>query len=337
MKKLLIVYLMAILANNSFGQSNDVDYSLEGLAKACAYYDEVSSFHEGLSTVKKDGKYGFINKKGELVIPRIPCKEYKYVGPFSEGLACVGWIEDDCSNRSGYIDVNGNMVVDLNTKYEVIGDFHDGLASVRTWEGKCGFINKNGQEIIPCKYLHASDFSEGLAAVDFESSYDKSYNLVYKHSGYIDTNGNVVISSKKYREIYGFHNGLALVKRDYKAGYIDKSGMEVIPCSYSNASDFSEGLALTEIGGQDGYYINIRGQQVLKFSDIISPKEDFHEGLAIVRYDKYNLYAYVNTSFKFVFYYFEDAKSFSEGLALVKKNGKWGFIDKNGKSTFDFK
>ncbi len=30
---------------------------------------------------------------------------------------------------------------------------------------------------------------------------------------------------------------------------------------------------------------------------------------------------------------YDEAKSFSEGLALVKLNGKWGFIDKTGKEV----
>lgn len=34
---------------------------------------------------------------------------------------------------------------------------------------------------------------------------------------------------------------------------------------------------------------------------------------------------------------YEDAKGFSEGLAAVKKNGKWGFIDETGKVVIDFK
>ncbi len=336
MKKLLIVFLMAILANNSFAQSNDVDYSLEGLAKACAYYDEISSFHDGRSKVKKDGKWGFINKRGELVIP---CKEYWSIGNFSNGFARIEWIEeigDSGCKKSGYIDINGNMVIDLNTKYDDIEDFHEGLALI-TVNAKHGFINEKGQEVISCKYGFARGFSEGLAAVNLHSKiYDESPDLAY-----INTRGTVVLNPKGYSEINDFHNGLARVRERQGYGYIDKSGRQVIPCTYEEAEDFSEGLALVEIMTDEGdsyYYINNRGDKVLKFSDRISPKreEGFHEGLAIVKVKEHDKYAYLNTSFDYVFYYFEEAWSFSEGLALVKKNGKFGFIDKNGKSTFDY-
>lgn len=32
-------------------------------------YDKVESFSEGMAKVYKDGKYGFINKNGEFIIP----------------------------------------------------------------------------------------------------------------------------------------------------------------------------------------------------------------------------------------------------------------------------
>ncbi len=327
---------MAMYAYNNFAQSDSVDYSLEGLAQACAYYDEISSFHDGRSKVKKDGKWGFINKKGELVIP---CKDYWSIGEFSEGLASVQWIEEiegNGSKNSGYIDINGNMVIELNTKYDQIGDFHEGLASISDYE-KSGFINKKGQIVISCKYNSANNFSDGLAAVNLSSKmFDESHNYAY-----IDTKGNVVISLKNYGEINDFHNGLARVSKEQGYGYIDKSGREVIPCTYLDADDFSEGLALVESMMDEGpcnYYINNHGNKVLKFTDDLSPKrkEGFHEGLTIVKVKQYDGYSYVNKSFNYVFYYFEEARSFSEGLALVKKDGKWGFIDKRGKSTFDY-
>ena len=34
---------------------------------------------------------------------------------------------------------------------------------------------------------------------------------------------------------------------------------------------------------------------------------------------------------------YEDAKDFSDGLAPVKMNGKWGYIDETGKTVIDFK
>ena len=52
----------------------------------------------------------------------------------------------------------------VKPKYGEVNDFRNGLAQV--WiDGKWGFIDKNGKEIVKPKYDAASDFSEGIAPV----------------------------------------------------------------------------------------------------------------------------------------------------------------------------
>ena len=50
---------------NNFGK----DYSLEGLADIVADYDDINNFYDGMARVTKGGKVGFIDKKGNEVIP----------------------------------------------------------------------------------------------------------------------------------------------------------------------------------------------------------------------------------------------------------------------------
>lgn len=45
-----------------------------------------------------------------------------------------------------------------------------------------------------------------------------------------------------YEDIGIFHDGMAVVRKKGKYGYIDKSGSEVIVCQYDFAGHFSEGL-----------------------------------------------------------------------------------------------
>ena len=61
--------------------------------------------------------------------------------------------------------------------YEAIEDFHEGLAKVKK-DGKWGYINKEGREVIPCKYDSASDFREGLVFVDKDN-----HTLIIDQSG----------------------------------------------------------------------------------------------------------------------------------------------------------
>jgi hypothetical protein len=49
-------------------------------------------------------------------------------------------------------------------KYEEIGPFFEGLAAARKY-GKWGFVNNNGEEIIPFVYDAATSFYEGKVLV----------------------------------------------------------------------------------------------------------------------------------------------------------------------------
>jgi len=48
-------------------------------------YDATICFHNGTAVVEKNGKYGYINKTGELVVPLI----YDYAFYCSDGVGCV--------------------------------------------------------------------------------------------------------------------------------------------------------------------------------------------------------------------------------------------------------
>ena len=50
-------------------------------------------------------------------------------------------------------------------KYDWKGEYYEGLARV-SLNGKLGFIDKTGKEVIPIKYDDAWGFSEGLAFVE---------------------------------------------------------------------------------------------------------------------------------------------------------------------------
>ena len=66
--------------------------------------------------------------------------------------------------------------------YELLNEFHEGLASVRNG-GKWGFVDEAGCEVIPCQYKEAGDFHEGLAPVTMDDG----------AKGYVDKTGCVVL------------------------------------------------------------------------------------------------------------------------------------------------
>lgn len=86
-------------------------------------------------------------------------------------------------------------------------------------DGKWGFIDKNGQQVIGPTYDVAEDFSEGLASVGIKG--DDGYKY-----GYINPRGDLVIQAI-YDTPANFIEGIAYVIHDDHAHYIDKNGKEV--------------------------------------------------------------------------------------------------------------
>ncbi|MDO4700781.1 MAG: WG repeat-containing protein, partial [Moraxella sp.] len=141
-----------------------------------------------LAVVKNNGKYGFIDKTGKVVIPlkyddfeksfyggRIFAEvkrngrtyyvsrlgdEYTAVGSVSEGLVWVG-----NNNKYGYVDTTGKVVIAL--QYDDAWSFSEGLAVVKN-NGKYGFIDKTGKMVIAPQYDHYSHFKNGQAKVGLD-------------------------------------------------------------------------------------------------------------------------------------------------------------------------
>jgi len=90
----------------------------------------------------------------------------------------------------------------------------------------------------PCQ----QPFHQGLAAVALGAVRDQQASW-----GFIDPAGKMVIPPV-YREVRGFVNGLAAVKKQDAFAYIDKKGHEVIPARFSQATDFNaQGTALVTL------------------------------------------------------------------------------------------
>ncbi len=307
-------------------------------------YDEVRNFQEGLAVVSKNKKYGFINKNGKEVIPRI----YDDVFDFSEGLAPV--LKNE---KYGFIDKHGQEVIPCI--YDDVLNFSEGLAAVLKNE-KWGFINKQGQEIVPCIYDRARSFQEGRVAVMKNNRWsflNKEGKEVFKcnlleqpedfceglvgidpygflETRYLNENGDLVFTCSSESE--GFREGLACIRKEYYNGFINRFGKEVIPCIYESAKSFHEGLACVK-NPQNGKYgfIDKDGQEVIAFK--YCKARSFHEGLAYVR-TKNNI-GFINKngeqliSYDYKYYFLKD---FHEGRAAIKdkRKNKCGFINKNG-------
>ncbi len=212
------------------------------------------------------------------------------------------------NGKAGYLDRNGNVVVPL--KYDETWLFsEEGLGKVRL-NGKEDYIDQNGREITSLKYDRIF-FDEGLLKIELNGK-----------KGYADRNGREVIPLK-YDEV-SIGSKKVLVKLNGKWGFIDKSSREITPLKYDEVRFFSEDLSLVGLNGK-WVYLGESGQEITSLYD---ETNGFFEGLAPVKLN--GKWGYIDeTGQEVIQLKYEDAKSFSEGLASVKLNGKWGFIDEN--------
>ena len=221
-------------------------------------YEFIDQFAEGLNAVKTGGKWGFINKNGQWAIPA----QYDNAANFRSGLASVYNAPDDY-----FINPKGKIV------YPPLFDewlYHpgDGTCIAFKKEGKYGFADSTGRIIIQPQYETAYSFSEGLAYVTDDNHGTGFINMqgeyvippkyefngpVYCQEGrviicqnnlrgFMDKNGEK-ITPIQYDYATPFHNGFAKVAyRDeakmtsiyveYAYGYINRNGKEIIPCLY---------------------------------------------------------------------------------------------------------
>jgi len=117
-------------------------------------FDELTSFSEDLGGIMFENKWGFCDKKGNIVIDF----QFDEIKEFSEGLCAVS-----VNQKWGFIDKNGEIV--LPTEFERVHSFSEGLAPAWLDEGY-GYIDHFGDFVIPQKYIFASTFKNGLALVN---------------------------------------------------------------------------------------------------------------------------------------------------------------------------
>lgn len=176
-----------------------------------------------------------VNKEtGEVV------KTEKYDGMYgyTEGLAAVYYADrqifDDGRHytienyRCGFIDVDGNEVIP--TIYDRAYPFSDGLAEVEN-AGKFGYISHDGNIVLPFEYESAQPFRDGYAAV---KKIDENGKDVW---GIIDKKGNFKLL-EGITGISAFNDGIARAWRKSEEIFIDTKGNEVkIPDTKSEILD----------------------------------------------------------------------------------------------------
>lgn len=210
-------------------------------------YDTAMAFIGGKACVSKNGKYGFIDHKGKIVIP------FSYdeiLDQFAEGL--VGAKK---GNKWGFINEKDKWVI--NPVYDEVVNFNKGVANVKR-NGEWGFIDKTNRTIHPFTLdVARSSVNNGWARVKRKGKWGffnvltfktipQVYDTVSPFSGnyawakidnsstIIDTNGKQVFESRDIINVTPLINGYAIVKTDNGDGILDSIGNQIIPYDMRN-------------------------------------------------------------------------------------------------------
>ncbi len=278
----------------------------------------------------KDDSYGVINEFNNVVIPF--SKDTKtYVADIDHSTSQTPFFTFKKEpNQWGFINTKGEIKFVFQGNH--LGLFHNHLASIKSLK-KTGYVDTSFQLVIDSVYFSVRPFSSGRALVQKDSA---------GNWGVINKSGQLIFDyliDKAHYPPHGFtKEGVFPVKIDGLYGIIDTMGNYVVKPSYQNMHWFSDGLVKVRLKDNVIAFLNAEGKQM--FSSSYPEIRKFSEGLAAFNvggtYDtKSGLtingrWGYIDTNGKVIIpAKHSDVGPFQEGLAYVKGIKGYGFINKN--------
>lgn len=236
-----------LFTNGKLGEDDPTTAKVEitpEFIAAVHQYDELYPFSEGLAAVKKDGKFGYIDTKGNLVIP---C-QFGYASDFIEGTAVVA--KDDgmpycILNRDGrvvetkyilkdtsrYIESDGSLSQSsethiLNGEVRKYVGFYTLTEKKDNGDNVAHYLDKNLKEVTEPSESLLRDFAPDSVYTEyFESGKDylgDDENL----SGLKDKKGTIIIPAR-YTYVRMCDNCVALAEIRVEPADFHQEGLTV--------------------------------------------------------------------------------------------------------------
>lgn len=268
------------------------------------------TYEENYLKVMQNGKYGIINLEGKTVVP---C-QYSEIST----MPGAGYIVKTEEGKYGIIDSLNKQI--LEPQYEGIEKVHGNNLYVVTKDGAQAVIQKDGTEVL------TKGFDEIVEILKNDDN-----GIIYRLSGkygLIQKDGEVTIGAK-YDYLKEAKSGLLIAKQDGKYGIIDLKDETKLEFGYTSIA-YSEKADI---------YI----AQDEEFNDKILDS-NFEVKLTGILVDLDEEKGYIevkeNSEYKYYNFRFEEKKEEeifkTTTLFARKKNGKYGFVDKDGKVVVDY-
>ena len=291
---------------------------------------------------ERDGKKGLINYKGKVVLE----PEYDSIEALP-GIENILLLEKE--EKIGIYNIAINDIV-IETVYKEITALTDDYSQgyiVKNNEDKVGVIAADKKQVLDCKYDEIKGFSDSNCYVVVENGKKEL----------LDENGNVLLDSG-FDTIEGIHSDNVVIVKNNKYGIITKENKEIIKPEYDNLKYAFEDYYIAEKNGKKGLidinnnikidlvyetmtYVNeanlLIADKDVEHTDIINSMLEVVIKDVII--SELNVeYGYIRIRFDDEYKYFNfklEEKTNIEMLStntlfLIKENGKYGYVNKNG-------
>jgi hypothetical protein len=272
-------------ADGIFIKSIDLDgndiiaFRLDSLRKN-SRYSLVENYREGLSRIRKDQVYGYIDYCGQEVIPA----QYEYADAFNSGKALVKKVNWYFIGSDGEESDALEGIMDAKA-------LRSGVSLVKMTTGKFSLINNDYDQT---KQLIASQFD----AID--PFYKKQVFRVRngKKLGLINLDGNVKLPIL-YDIIEGMTtSGLFKVKNGERWGLIDSVGNVKFNADFISISEFDANFTAQAVDEKGIHLISAKDFTITRGFASVGQVNKF--GVAIVRDAESKLFGLINTKLETV-------------------------------------
>lgn len=275
-------------------------------------YDEITAL-KGVTNnllVKKDGKVGLVNEKGQTIVNT----EYKDIKTLKEGYKNEYIIVND-NNQYGIISTTGTILVE--PKYEDVKYLNNSEMFAIKDAGVWKLINKDNQILIDGGYDNIIEA--------------KGENVVVEKGGKygVVTTKNEEKIPVEYEQIKYTFSIYYIAKTGGKYGIINLNNEQVKDFNYTNMNYVEKG---------DFIQADVSDTETVIFDNNLSEK--ISGIISEINQEKGYIKVYTNNEYKYYNFKFEEKKSSdiltANSLFLSKKDGKYGYVNKEGKVIVDY-
>ncbi len=299
---------------------------------------DIQILNDSLAAISKNGRYGVINYKGEMILP--PAFDSIRI---NEGNL---FLYQQIQSNSFWLiaDLSGTLL--SAETYDEIYSLNEKYHAVKK-NGFWGITDRNGMEKIPPIYdtiyyatpnFYLIGFHGEIGVVDVNRQWrslprkgdlyildDRKYLVsTYNESKIISFNGEEIYHSENY--LHPVSNSFIEENFKHQFGIINRDYKQVLPAVYDSVAEIKKDSIFLFKNGNGWGAVDHKGQVLFKddnrFEEVLGCTDDFIGVKIDGEYGFVDLFGRLRIANRY-----KGVDLFNEGLANINIRGKWGCIN----------